>query len=215
LIVALDQYAGVKHQIVHSVNQSWLDPQLTGRPKPHVFVFGHEPAFAALHTDCLDDHADRRDAFWRSLKRAGARLYFCGHDHFYDHARVDDRDGEPRNDIHQLIVGTAGAPPYSWTPPYDGNNGDFHVTQVYHAEVYGYVLVEVEDLNVTLTWVERQSTSISQPGVYKAKEVWTYKAAAPPAADCPVRLTADLNDDCRVDFADLAILASQWLASGR
>ena len=30
-------------------------------------------------------------------------------------------------------------------------------------------------------------------------------------AKCPVKPTADLNGDCRVDFADLAILAGEWL----
>ena len=49
LLVALDQYAGVRHQLVHSVNQAWLEAQLAARPRPHVFVFGHEPAFRALH----------------------------------------------------------------------------------------------------------------------------------------------------------------------
>ena len=210
LIVALDQYAGIKHQIVHSVNQSWLDSQLAGNTRPHVFVFGHEPAFRALHVDCLDNHPAQRNAFWRSLKAAGARLYLCGHDHFYDHARVDDGDGNADNDVHQYIVGTGGAPFYTWAPPYDGNNGDFEVTQVYHAQTYGYVLVEVEDLKVTTTWMERQTSNLSQPGIYKARDVWTYTAAS-----CQTKLAADLNGDCRVDFADLAILASQWLASGK
>jgi len=208
LIVALDQYAGIEHQLAHTVNQSWLDAQLTANARPHVFVFGHEPAFRALHADCLDSDPRQRDAFWHSLRAAGARMYLCGHDHFYDHARIDDGDGKADNDLHQYIVGTGGASFYYWTPPYDGNNGDFYVAQVYHAESYGYVLVEIDDLKVTTTWMERQSSYLSQPGVYKAKDVWTYTAG------CKVKLAADLNGDCRVDFADLAILASEWLASG-
>jgi hypothetical protein len=209
LLVSLDQYAGIKHQMAHVVNQPWLDAQLAANRKPHVFVFGHEPAFRTLPRDGLDLKPAQRDAFWLSLKAAGARLYLCGHDHFYDHARIDDGDGNADNDLHQYIVGTGGAPFYTWTPPYNGNNGGFLPTQVYHAETYGYVLVEVDDLQVTITWMERQSTNVSQPGVYKPKDVWTYTAAG-----CPVTLTADLNGDCRVDFADLAILASEWLASG-
>ena len=97
---ALDEYAGIAHQRVHYVNQAWLESQLEGNVKPHVFAFGHEPAFRALHYDCLDMHPDRRDAFWNSLKAAGSRAYFCGHDHFYDHARVDDGDGNPNNAVH-------------------------------------------------------------------------------------------------------------------
>ena len=31
---------------------------------------------------------------------------------------------------------------------------------------------------------------------------------------CYAKLTADLNGDCYVDFADLAILMGEWLACG-
>jgi hypothetical protein len=303
LIVLLDQYAGMKHHLAHYVNQPWLDSQLEGNTKPHVFVFGHDPAFRALHPDCLDDHPDRRDAFWHSLKVAGGRLYFCGHDHFYDHARIDDGDGAPDNDIHQFIVGVAGAYPYAWSPPYDGDNGDFEVSQVHHAQSYGYVIVDVNDLDVTVTWMERRDSAPGQPAVYEANEVWSYQVETgpvvvqpnggervragdpytvkwrtvdgtqvkrvaveysldggaqwtfadevdnsgayvwtPPAASsetclvrvrdardptindasdglfsistCQAKLVADLNGDCYVDFVDLAILLSEWLACG-
>lgn len=30
------------------------------------FVFGHEPAFKAFHTDCLDDYVIERDTFWNN-----------------------------------------------------------------------------------------------------------------------------------------------------
>jgi hypothetical protein len=210
LVVALDQYAGTGHRIIHAVNQPWLDAQLRANTQPHVFAFGHEPAFRTYHPDCLDAYPDRRDALWHSLASAGARVYTCGHDHYYDHARVEDGDGNPNNDIHQLIVATAGAPSYFWTPPYRGDNGAFHPVQLYHVEErWGYVVVEIDDLNVTTTWMERQNNTSSQPGVYQPRYVWAYTVAV-----CPVKLVADLNGDCRVDFADLAILASQWLASG-
>jgi hypothetical protein len=181
LVVALDQYAGMWHHAVHRVNQAWLDAQLAANTKLHVFVFGHEPAFATRHPDCLDDHPQERDTFWRSLQAGGARLYTCGHDHYYDHAWVDDGDGDPNNDIHQLIVATAGAPSYSMVfPHYSGDNGPFRPLQLYHAERWGYVLVEVEGLAVTTTWMERQNTSALQPGVYKPKFTWHYEAAAGP-----------------------------------
>jgi hypothetical protein len=211
LVVALDEYAGMGHHAVHFVNQAWLDAQLRANTKPHVFTFGHEPAFRTFHSDCLDAYPDRRDAFWRSLTSAGARVYTCGHDHYYDHARIDDGDGNPNNDVHQLIVATAGAPSYSWMPPYDGDNGPYYPWQLYHVEQrWGYVMVEIDDLNVTTTWMERQNNVSSQPGAYKAKHVWTYTAVGGQA-----ELTADLNGDGRVDFADLAILASEWLATGQ
>ncbi len=149
-ILALEQ-----HITPHLVNQPWIDAQLAANTNPHIFAFGHEPAFKANHDDCLDDNPVERDAFWTSLKNAGCRVYFCGHDHFYDHAVVDDGDGNPDNNISQYIVGTAGAPIYEFSPPYDGDNTSYTLEQCCHAEKYGYVVVEVSDLDVKLTWFER------------------------------------------------------------
>ncbi len=165
LIIGLDQY--IKHR---RVNQAWLDTQLAANTNPHIFVFGHEPAFKLLHEDCLDDYPAERDAFWASIEKAGGRTYFCGHDHFYNHARIDD-NGDPGNDIHQYLVGTAGAPLYGFSGNYDGDNTDYTAENIYHAKEYGYVLVEIAGLDVTLTWIERVDA-----GKYKAKEVWSYKA---------------------------------------
>ena len=303
-IVSFDQYAGIKHNAVHTVNREWLDAQLAGNIKPHIFIAGHEAAFRALHTDCLDNRPDERDKFWASIRNAGGRTYFTGHDHFYDHARIDDGDGNPDNDIHQYIVGSAGAVPYSWSPPYLGDNSYYTVEQLYHTENYGYVLAEVDGLNVTLTWIQRHTDDLSIPGIYQPDEVWSYtvtpkpvvlapnggekltaansytitwktqEGAEPdtvtieysidngknwqtidsaantgsytwnplPAADsnqclirvgdpvnvktsdisddtftifqCNKQLTGDLNNDCYVDFLDLAILAGGWLDCG-
>jgi len=303
LIMGMDLYAGREHRVVHSLNQDWLDSKLQQNTQPHVFVFAHEAAFRTYHDDCLDAYPDRRDAFWRSLERAGGRTYFCGHDHYYDHAVVEDGDGDPNNNIHQIIAGTGGAYFYTWAPPYDGDNGAFTVWQRYHAKQHGYMLVDVEDLDVTVTWMERWAGDTFGPALYVARDWWRYhvrlglsllrpngaeRVAASglytvrwkvvpsgvtarviieysldaganwqlidvvdntgsyewfvPVAnsascllrvrdadeptnqdasdtvfsvfECQVKLTADLNGDCYVDFADLAILMSDWLACG-
>lgn len=204
LIVATDQYNGMDHRLVHQVDQAWLNSVLKSNAQPHVFVFGHEPAFRLVHPDCLDDHPAKRDRFWRSLQTAGVRMYFCGHDHFYNHARVDDGDYDPNNDVHQVVIATAGAPAYTWCPPYVGDNSYFDVQRLHHAERYGYLLVEINGLDVTTTWMERQSPEPADPGIYEPGYVWSYRAVA--------RSSADLNGDGIVDLADLAVLASQWLA---
>lgn len=159
----------------HRVNQAWVDTQLAANTNPHIFVFGHEPAFKAQHSDCLDDYPTNRDTFWAGIEDACGRTYFCGHDHFYDHARVDD-DGDPGNDIRRYIVGTAGAPLRNWSPPYDGNNSGMTVEQIYHAEQHGYVLGEIDRLDATLTWMERVGA-----GTFSAQEVWSYTAVPEPA----------------------------------
>ena len=172
LILGLDQYDGVNNNLsYHRVNQAWINAQFAANNKAHIFVFGHETAFKAQHADCLDDYPTNRNTFWGSIKNARGRTYFTAHDHFYNHALVDDNDGDPNNDIHQYIVGTAGAPLYSWAGSYNGDNSGMTVTQQYYAKEYGYVLGEVDGLNVTLTWMERISA-----GTYTAKEVWSYVA---------------------------------------
>ncbi len=168
LVLGLDQFtaAGV-------LDQAWIDSVLATNKAPHVFAMGHMPAFKVLHYDCLDDYAEERDAFWTSLKRSGCRAYFAGHDHFYDHMRVGDGDENPGNDVHQLIVGTAGAPLYP-DAEYDGENGAWNPTRVYYDQNFGYALVEVDGPNVTLTWNYRTA-----PGVYESTDSWSYAAIAP------------------------------------
>jgi hypothetical protein len=206
LVVAVDEYGGMNHRLMHRVDQDWVNSILKSNTRPHVFVFGHEPAFRLVHPDCLDDYPVERDRFWGSLQNAGVRMYFCGHDHLFNHAQVDDGDGNPDNDVHQFVAATAGASAYTWFPPYVGDNSYFDVIPIYHVEGDGYILVEIDDLQVTATWMERQSLDPGEPGVYEPRHTWGYKAAA--------KSCADLNGDGTVDFADLAIFASQWLAPG-
>ncbi|MFO1477630.1 MAG: metallophosphoesterase [Verrucomicrobiota bacterium] len=159
----------------HLLNQAWMDAVLLTNTQPHVFAFGHEPAFKVLHADCLGTYPAARDTFWRSLARARGRLYFAGHDHFYDHMRLDDGDGNPDNDLHQFIVGTGGSPIYG-DAPYDGDNGAWTPVRIFHEAVFGYVMVTVDGLNVSVQWWRRLPT-----GTYSAsEEVFSYTAAPPP-----------------------------------
>ncbi len=180
LILGLDTYVNPGR-----VNQAWLDAVLGANTLPHVFVFGHMPAFKANHTDCLDDYPSQRDAFWTSLKNAGGRAYFCGHDHFYDHMQVDDGDGNAANDVHQLIVGGGGAPLYT-TYAYDGANTIWSPVNVFHENQYGYTLVEVNGLTVTLTAYDRLGANAYAP----SGDVWTYTASGPTPPPAPTGLTA-------------------------
>jgi hypothetical protein len=186
-IAGLDEYSGHTHR----VNQSWLDSQFAANTRPHVFVFGHEPAFKAYHTDCLDDYPTNRNTFWASVAAAGGRTYCCGHDHFYDHTRIDDQDGNPAGDLHQLIVAAAGAPLYTFDGVYDGDNGGYVPIEQYYASQYGYVVIEIDGLQVSVIWVQRVSA-----GNYVDTETWGYLVTPPPRA-------GDLNCDGVIDFGDI------------
>jgi len=157
MILMLDTYVNI-----HRVNQPWINAILATNILPHVFAVGHEPAFKVRHAGILDAYPRERDIFWRSLEFGGAAAYFCGHDHFYDHARLDNGDGDPFSDVHQYIVGTAGAPLYD-DGASDGNNGFWNPHRIFHEKQYGYVVVEINGMEVTIDWKHRAA-----PGVYCA-----------------------------------------------
>lgn len=164
LIIALDQYTtkGRKN------NQAWIDTQFANSSLPHVFVMGHEPAFEVRHKDCLDDDVQQRNEFLDSITQEGGRMYFCGHDHSFDHISAD-HDGDPSNDIHQFIVGTAGAPLRPNDGKYAGVNAPYKITHVAGAIKYGYLIVSVNGGDVTTTWVERVAENDYQP-----RDTWSY-----------------------------------------
>jgi PKD repeat protein len=116
-----------------------------------------------------------RDVFWDSLGEAGAKVYFTGHDHLFDHLRMMDGEG---NWIHQYIVGTAGAPMHTWTGVYP----DSRVEGISHIENNGYSMVEVAGDSFTVYFKERTA-----PGVYtQAADVSTFTVgtnAVKPTAD--------------------------------
>jgi hypothetical protein len=177
--VGLDDYVNL-----HQVNQPWLNRQLAGNKLPHVFVFGHEPAFKAFHTDCLGSVPAARNTFWSSLTAAGAKVYLCGHDHFLNAARIDDGDGNPANDLYQIIVGTGGST--NWPPQkysYDGVNLPYAPVNLWNiTDTFGYLLVEISgsgtnDLGVAMTWKQRTYDTKTATFIYVATtNVFSYTA---------------------------------------
>ncbi|OFX87999.1 MAG: hypothetical protein A2W99_11430 [Bacteroidetes bacterium GWF2_33_16] len=176
--IGLDNYINI-----HRVDQEWLNQQLENNSNPHVFVFGHEAAFKVFHSDCLDDFQTERDIFWKSLTDAGVRTYFCGHDHFFDVAQIDDGDGNSDNDIYQCVVGGGGG----WLMSrynYNGANSNYLPNGLFHRMEHGYVLVEIcgetlTDLDVTITWKERNSNISNSDIVYSPTDnIIKYKASS-------------------------------------
>ncbi len=154
LFIGLDTYSPLPLK--------WLEAIVATNRLPHVFAFGHQPAFQTDHMDALDMDVPARDAFWKALKKAGGRAYFCGHDHFYHHTRLDDGDGNPDNDLHQIILGTAGAPLRDrWR--YAGENSLWTPVCVRHESQYGYMVVEIHGPKATFTWKHRAAPASYVP----------------------------------------------------
>lgn len=150
------------------VNQAWLDSELKSNKLPHIFVYGHDPAFRVNHTDSLASYPQARDAFWDSLGNAGARIYFCGHDHLYNRAHVKNRVG---NIIYQVLAGSGGAPFTKWQPQRYAEGAK--VVNDYYDEVhYGYVLVTIDSNKVTMEW--KALLNEEGPDVWKTMDILEY-----------------------------------------
>jgi len=165
-VVGLDQYSGCQHKI----NQAWLDRQLPVKRKLHVFVFGHEPAFELKHKDNLSFFPQDRDLFWDSIGEVGARIYFCGHDHFYDRAMIKDRAG---NEIRQIIAGTGGGRLRTFSGMYKDNQrikGEYH-----NGEYHGYVVVTVAGQKATVVW---KALMDQRMDAWQLLDTFTYSVSA-------------------------------------
>ncbi len=171
LFLALDECVTVNHGNNY-VNQSWVDAQLAANSRPHVFSFGHFTAFKMIW-DSLGDHPTQRNAFLQSLENAGEQVYFCGHEHFYHHARAE-KDGDPNTYIEQVVVGAAGASIHNWNGIYTGDNGGYELTDIFHTTRFGYILATITGNNVTLTWMQRDSADQTIQGHYLPQYSWSY-----------------------------------------
>ncbi|HOO73317.1 MAG TPA: metallophosphoesterase [Spirochaetota bacterium] len=142
-IIGLDQYSGGQHR----VDQKWLDGELSRNRQPHLFLFGHEPAFETDHKDNLSFYPEKRDLFWDSIGTHGGKIYFCGHDHFYNRALIRDRKGNP---VWQIIAGTGGGKLRTWSGTYKAGG---RATCAYHNNKYhGYILVTIDGMDVLVQW---------------------------------------------------------------
>lgn len=176
LFVAVDEYV-----TIHQANQAWLDALFASNARPHVFVFGHEPAFKNFHTDCMGSVPAARNAFWTSLANAGAKVYLTAHDHFRDLTRIDDGDGDPDDDLFQYTIGTGGGPFPPAPGAFDGDNAPFTPVNVAHAVENGYLVVEVSgatatDRAVSMTFKRRTCDDASACTYPATADVFRYVA---------------------------------------
>jgi hypothetical protein len=158
LFIGMDQYMysdSTKTKGI-TIDQEWLDQELQNYPDAeHVFVFGHTPAFAAQHQDCLGENPKARNTFLQSINdRSG--VYFCGHDHFYARANIPvyDPDGGIENYIQQVIT-PSGAPFLGgFSPKWDGVYKNKNVkTESYIDNTMGYQLVTVDGDKITVEFI--------------------------------------------------------------
>ncbi len=164
--VALDSN---HHGQYHHVQRSWLTTDLASATKPHKFVMAHEPAYPiGSHIgSSLDVYPTERDDLWNIMTNAGARIFFCGHEHFYARAL--------HGSIYQVINGTCGAPLY---------------TAAGAISKYHYVVVDINGLNVSCT-AKDDTGAVIDSWSYSVPQQDTSIAAIKQLPDTsPVSLTA-------------------------
>lgn len=164
-VIGLDQFTELYRNPL-----DWLEEQFISNTQPHIFVFGHTPAFKLYHNDTIGIFPCERDIFVNRILTKNGRVYFCGHDHFYDHIRLDDGDNDPNNDLHQFIVNSDSKMNTDWR--YYGDMTNRIPVRISHQSAAGYLLAEIQDLDVTLTWKYRSG---GYP--YQAGDVFRYTVA--------------------------------------
>jgi para-nitrobenzyl esterase len=110
--IATDDYIAHNGQ-KETVNQSWVDAQLTQDTRPFMFVFGHSPAYLVDMDKedlpfSLAMHPEERTTFWKSMVNNHVSAYLCGHAHVYVRA---ESQGLP-----QIVSGNGGAPMQGFDP---------------------------------------------------------------------------------------------------
>src|SRR5207302_1341781 len=102
-----------------------------------------------------------------------ARVYFCGHDHFYDHMKVQQAGIPLGTEMHQFTAGTAGAPFHSHA--FYAKDEGWNLKQAKHIDrVYGYILVTIDGNKATIEFKGRESN-----GEYKVKDSFFYTVRSP------------------------------------
>jgi len=105
----------------------WLQQDLLMHPTSCTLAYWHVPRFSSG-----DTHGDSHHSatVWKLLYHAGVDVILNGHEHYYERFAPQTPAGtlDPQSGIRQFIVGTGGAPNYSFARP--GVNSEVRRTGV-------------------------------------------------------------------------------------
>ncbi|MHB8162873.1 MAG: metallophosphoesterase family protein [Methanoregula sp.] len=157
-----------------TVNQSWVNEQLTQDTRPFMFVLGHSPAYAVANDAEEDDyaidvHPPQRDIFWKSMVDNNVSAYFSGHSHLY--AR-----GESLG-IQQVVSGNAGAHAITFDPAEvdPALTLEYPKTNITKTDQrVGYVVITVHEGTGMIDGVEKQLNPVT--GSWETGDTFTIKA---------------------------------------
>ena len=168
--IANDEYI-VHDGLKETVNQTWVDEQLTHDTQPFMFVIGHSPAY--LVDEDLEDliyslplHPEQRDIFWQSMVSNHVSAYLCGHAHVYVRSEF--------HGLRQIVSGNGGAPMLAFDPA----NADPVLTITYPKQnisqadqKVGYLIVTVNE--TAGTWSGVQKVRDPKTGIWTTGDTFT------------------------------------------
>ena len=148
--------------IKETVNQSWVDEQLTQDTRSFMFVFGHSPVYYVENETAdflysLGVHPAEADTFWKSMVNNHVPAYFCGHTHMYVR-------GENKS-VQQVICGNGGAEMSAFDPA----NVDPTLNLEYpkksiatNDQKVGYLVINVHENSGTFDGVQKVYNATTQ-----------------------------------------------------
>ena len=171
--IAIDEY--IPHNgIKNTVNQSWVDGQLTQDTRPFMFVMGHSPAYYVSKDThdiptSLQAQPAQRDIFWKSLADNHVLIYFCGHLHMYVR-------GESQG-VQQVIGGNGGAPLLEFDPATvpPALTLEYPLRAVVQSDQkFGYLVITVHEDSGTFEGVQKVLNPVT--GAWETGDTFTMKA---------------------------------------
>ena len=136
-----------------SAQETWLKNDLAVHPAACTLAYWHRPRFSSGAEHGSDPSLD---PFWQDLYAAGADIVLSGHDHVYERFAPQNPSGgaDESRGIREWVVGTGGAPLYSFTAPITNSeardNTSFGVLKLtLHTSSYDWKFVPVAGSSFT------------------------------------------------------------------
>lgn len=145
----------------NSHEKAWLEKQLAACDKPFKIIAMHHPpaSYAMHHYDWYDhsygnDLVKKRQHLLNLFQEYGVQVVFSGHDHLYQHNKLQSATGKQ---IHFIIGGGGGTPIRDTTDTQtqkrmrqNFENEGFEILPVKHEKIYHYCRVRTEPDKLTI-----------------------------------------------------------------
>lgn len=121
---------------------------------------------------------------------------------------------EPNNPVEFAITTNESS---QTNPDIDGNIVVWQDNRNNNWDIFGYNLTTRKEFQITDDSADQTDPAISgnvvvwQDNRNGNSEIYAVVLDGPEVARCTSRIAGDVNDDCKIDFEDFAIMASHWL----